>query len=416
MITCNFAPNEQWDDAWVSFKLLFQPWRWKNGEELEIVKKQILRQFRISNFEFRIFLFLTGRSALYTILKSLNLPKGSEVIVQAFTCEAVILPILACGLKPVYVDIETKSFSINPIDLQKKITDKARALILQYSFSITPVYKDEILSLVSKHKLLLIEDIAHGYSNQEISNFKFQISNSIFLMSFGRSKAISSVFGGAIATNNLAVIKQLSNSQASLSMPSWLFIFRLLLYKSVSMLIKSTYDLIIGKIIHKIINTFHLIIPEITNNEKGGEFDQTLNKAYPNALAILLLHQLNKYERMQKNRAQITAFYNKNYKLQITNNKSISNFEFRISNYPLLRYPLLVTNRDLILQKAAKNNIFLGKWYDQVVAPKSLNLKKVGYTKGSCLVAEKICQQIINLPTNINRQEAEKVINILNDV
>jgi len=401
MISTDFAPNESLADAWLSFKLLFQPWRWQKGKEIEQAKKNLLKQFPN---QFLISFFLTGRAALNTILKSLNLSEGSEVIVQAFTCEAVILPIFANQLKPVYVDIEKQTYSMNPIDLEKKITSKAKVLILQHSFGMMPIHRDRIFSLVKKHHLLLIEDIAHWYSKKLISNFKFQISNSLFLMSFGRSKALSSVFGGAIITNNQALINKLSNQEALLPLPSMFFIFRLLLYKPISLLIKSTYDLYIGKMLHKFVNWFNLLVPEITLKEKAGEYDQILNKAYPNALAILINQQLARFEQVQQNRARISAFYS-NFQFPVS--KLVSSHQQLISNLPLLRYPVLVNNRDLILKKAAKNNIFLGKWYDQVVAPKSLNLEKVGYKQGSCTVAEEVCKKIINLPTNISLREAK---------
>lgn len=388
MITTEFATNETISDAWLSFKLLFQPWRWKSGKEISQAKQKLLN-------DFQIFFFLTGRAALNTILKSLDLVSGSEVVVQAFTCEAVILPITANKLKPVYADIETRSFSMNPIELEKKITSKTKVVILQHTFGIPPVYKDKIQAIVRKHNLVLIEDIAHGYSKQ-------QISNSFLLFSFGRSKAISSVFGGAVATNNKVLAKKLIDLESSLALPSMFFIFRLLLYKPLSVFIKSTYDIYIGRILHKLINWFHLLIPEITSKEKVGEYDQILNKAYPNALAILLLHQLNKFDQVQQNRARISSFYSKNLK--------------KIFDSSLLRYPVLVKNRDLVLKKAAEKNIFLGKWYDQVVAPKSLDLKKVYYQPGSCPVAEAICQKIINLPTNINQSQAEAVLKTLNDI
>ena len=34
MISCEFAPNEQWDDAWISFKTILQPWMWNKGKEI----------------------------------------------------------------------------------------------------------------------------------------------------------------------------------------------------------------------------------------------------------------------------------------------------------------------------------------------------------------------------------------------
>lgn len=415
MISTDFAPNEKWDDAWISFKLLFQPWRWQKGKEAEEIITELLRkfQFPISNFQtnnkypitnnqYKAFLYLTGRSALYTILRSLRLSPNSEVVVQAFTCEAVILPILANNLKPVYVDIETKTLSINPIELERKISKQTRAVILQHSFGMTPGHRAKILTLVRKHKLLLIEDIAHGYSSEKISNFKFQIPNSIFLMSFGRSKAISSVFGGAIITNDKAIVKKLDHFERK-QMPSQSFILRLLLYKPLSMIVKSTYDVGLGKLIHKMINLTKIFVPEISQKEKGGNYDLILDKAYPNALAILLLHQLDKFEQINKVRAAVCEIYR----------KKLKNNTFLTAGFSLIRYPILVDQPQKLLSEASRQNIFLGKWYDQVVAPKSLDLEKVGYKIGSCPIAENVCRKIINLPTLINEDDLKNLLSII---
>lgn len=388
MISADFAPNESWDDAWLSLKLLFQPWRWKNGPELGEIKKRILDLLSGTRSKFHVLPFLSGRSALFHLLKFFQLPKDSEVIIQAFTCEAVVLPILANNLKPVYIDIEAETYSMDPIDLESKITPKARVLILQHTFGLTPNRRTEIVELVKKHNLVLIEDIAHTIKSLSKEGFK---TTSFYLMSFGRSKAVSSVFGGAIVTNKNLAIKQLS-------LPSYGFIARLLFYKPLSVLIKSTYDFYLGKILHKIINKLQILVPEISAKEKRVGLDSILDKAYPNALAILLLHQLDKYEQIQRNRALSVAYYSKN------RNKS-----------PLIRFPILVGNRKHLLKQAAKKNVYLGKWYDQVVAPKDLDLAKLGYKLGCCPVAEEICRKIINLPTVINKKGAEKIMKLIEE-
>lgn len=393
MISADFAPNEKLSDALLSFSLLFQPWLWKKGNALREVKKKI--EARFPNHS--AFFYLSGRTGLFTILRALELPKGSEVLVQAFTCEAVILPILAQGLKPIYVDIESETYSMQPIDLQKKITNRSKVVILQHSFSMTPACRMKVLSLVKEHNLLLIEDIAHGYSMKKMQD-------STYLLSFGRSKALSSVFGGAVVTTNRKLQNKLEQYEALLKLPSMLFILRLLLYKPLSVLIKSTYDLFIGKIIHKITHLLHLIPLEISQKEKTGEYDPILDKAYPNALAILLSHQLDKYEQMLSHRALICDIYLKNLKSQNSNLKT---------GEPLLRYPILVENPNLIRYKVAKKNIFLGSWYNQVVAPKSIDFAKMHYVKGSCPKGEEICKKILNLPTNITSQEALKVLEVI---
>ncbi len=404
MISVDLAPNENFDDALLSLKLIFKPWQWVKGKEINKAKRILLSSFlNIKDTKnFQVYFFLTGRAALFTILKTLNLPKDSEVITQGFTCEAVILPILANNLKPNYIDINPTTFSLNPIDLEKKINKNCQVLILQHTFAIPPSQLEKIYNLVKKHNLLLIQDIAHGYSIYQNKN---KLTNQTYILSFGRSKALSSVFGGAIITNNKFLIKKLNKEIEKLKYPSIFFIFRCLLYKPLYFFIKKTYDFLHGKIIHYFVDKFFKIVPkEISNKEKEGNYDFSFNKKYPNALAILLLNQLKKYKNFYNKRVKITNFYQDFFKKN------------HYRNLPLLKYPILVKNRDQLIIKALKQNIFFSQWYNQVVAPKTLNLKKVYYKLGSCPVSEKLSQQIINLPTNISYLEAKKVIKILNDV
>ena len=192
------------------------------------------------------------------------------------------------------------------------------------------------------------------------------------------------------------------------------------------MLIKSTYDIFyLGKILHKIIKKLDLLIPEITQKEKNGRYEELFNKTYPNALSILLLHQLNKFDQIQINRAKVCAYYSRvilNVVKDLVPTKSGRNYAsldssprfapFRMTDAGLIRFPLLVNNRDEIIKKARDQNIFFGTWYDQVVAPKGLNMDRVGYKSGSCPQAEEIAGKIINLPTNNTEKEAEKVVKI----
>ncbi|OGK13072.1 hypothetical protein A3C98_03105 [Candidatus Roizmanbacteria bacterium RIFCSPHIGHO2_02_FULL_37_15] len=408
MISTDFAPNESWDDAWISLKLIFQPWRWKNGEESKLIKQKICNLLNVPCFKLHVSLFLSGRSALYFFLKSLNLPPDSEVIVQAFTCEAVVLPILANNLKPVYIDIEAETFSMNYKKLIDQIPKRAKVLILQHTFGLTPKFRDEIIKFAHENKLIIIEDLAHGFNPVifKTSNIQPPTSN-FYLFSFGRSKLLSSVFGGVIVSSNNTAIKHYNN----LTMPSSFFIFHCLLYKPLTTLIKSTYDIYFGKILHKILYKLKLLIPEITEKEKSGYFDESFNKAYPNALAILLLHQFNKFEQIQQQRLKICQVYSGQIsKYQYLISKQIANHQVPPIKHPLIRFPLLARNRNAILSNLKKYKIYLGKWYDQAVAPKELELSRVGYKRNSCPVAEEICQKIINLPTNISERDAIKII------
>jgi Predicted pyridoxal phosphate-dependent enzyme apparently involved in regulation of cell wall biogenesis len=217
------------------------------------------------------------------------------------------LPIVALNLKPIFYDIEKQSFSANPIDLEKKLSKKSKVVILQHTFGITPSQREKILSISRKNNLVLIEDIAHGINSKfEARNSKLE-KNHFFLLSFGRSKSLSSVFGGVIVTGNKLIAKKLDS--LNLSYPSYSLIFKLLLYKPIVFITKSTYNIYLGKILHFFSQKLNLLIPEITKKEKAGEYDHFFDKKYPNALAILLLNQLKHFKKTQNQRKKIVNFY-----------------------------------------------------------------------------------------------------------
>lgn len=399
MISTDFAPNEFQDDALASLITLFQPHLWKTGSALNIVKSKIKSYFPGAKSTF----FLSGRSALSILLASLKLPHDSEVIVQGFTCEAVVLPIIHNKLRPVYADIEGETYSFDIDDLERKITVKTRVLILQHTFGMVPLYRDRVLQLAKDRNIIVIEDLAHGFDpvfwqSQMLSD------NQVLTLSFGRSKAISSVFGGALVTSNKSLTQKLENAEAELTYPSYSMILQLLCYKPLAVLIKSTYNILnLGKIIHKIVTALGLMIAEISQIEKRGVYDKYLEYKYPNSLAILLLVQLNKFEKTLSYRGIINSLYE----------KTLDSTRCALH---ATRFPLLVKSKTELLQQFAKRNIFLGNWYSQPVAPKELRLERVGYTIGSCPVAEKINNEIINLPTLISVDDSKIIVRNINDV
>lgn len=394
MITTDFAPNESGDDSRKAFQVLLNPLSWTKGKSIEKVKANLKRSFFPTS---SIHLFLSGRGALYYLLKTLNIPDKSEVLVQAFTCEAVVLPIMAHGYTPVYVDINETDFSMNPVDLTKKYTENSKVIILQHTFGILPGKRQEIITFAKKNKLVVIEDLAHGFSPKQLDKDK---NKTIKLLSFGRSKAFSSVFGGAVVLEDKNISASLKSIEDKLAFPKPFFIFQTLFYKVITPLIKSTYNIFLGKIIHKAVVVLGLMSHEISSKEKSGQFDHNMAFAYPNGLATVLLHQLKKYKKISALRARNVSTYSDVF------NKSIG-------NNPLIRFPVLVDNRFQLIRAAAKQKITLGKWYDQVVAPKAIPLHKVQYKKNSCPKAEEISERVVNLPTSLTAAQTEKVTDIV---
>lgn len=396
MISTEFAPNEQWDDALLSTALLFQPWRWRTGPELAEVRSAVGAM--VGERPEHVHLFLSGRAGLYHIFKHLDLPKGTEVLVTGFTCEAVVLPLLALGLVPVYNDVSQTDYSINPNGKGLRVGRKTRALLIQHTFGIPPQRK-ELTELAQKHNLIVVEDLAHGFEKDVFVKDSVQ---TIKLLSFGRSKSWSSVFGGAVVTGDRELNNKLAGEASTIYDVSFKDLVRFLNYKPISVFVKSCYSVVLlGKVLHKIVMSIGLLVPEISAREKRGEYDPYFDKKYPNALAILLLHQFAKFGRARKNRQLVVSGYRKALKGKIQD------------DYCLARYPVLVKDRSVVLKELSELGVYLGKWYTQPVAPAGLNLKHVGYELGTCPESEFICNHIVNLPTNVSVEVAEEIAKVV---
>lgn len=113
-------------------------------------------------------------AALHLSLLVANIGAGDEVITTPLTFCATINAILHAGAKPVLADIDKKTMNIDPNEIEKKITNKTKA-ILPVHFAGRPCNMDAISWIAQKHNLLIIEDCAHAieaeYKNQKIGTF-----------------------------------------------------------------------------------------------------------------------------------------------------------------------------------------------------------------------------------------------------
>lgn len=145
----------------------------------------------------------SGSSALIIALNSANLEKGTEVIMPAICCPAVLCAIQWAGFIPVLADINFNDFSFDALSVAKVITQKTSAIIAVHNYGHY-CQIDSLVSLAKQHKLLLIEDacLAMGGSYQQMPLGSF---GDISIVSFGYDKIVTADYGGAILTNNATI-------------------------------------------------------------------------------------------------------------------------------------------------------------------------------------------------------------------
>lgn len=415
-ISISLSPNVERDDVELALKLIFQPWKWKRVEAIKRFEEKFKNYLGVKY----AFSFNSGRTSLFAILKSLELPKDSDILLQAFTCNAVPNPILWAGLNPVYVDCNKESFNIDIDNLRSKISSKSKALIVQHTFGM-PANMDEIIQIANENNLILIEDCAHSLG-AEWKDRKIGTFGKAAFFSFSRDKVISCVYGGVAVTNDEKIGESLRQAQAEFGMPNRFWIFQQLLHPIIlNFLILPLYKFFdLGKILLVFSQWIHILSKAVHWKEKRGLKPNYFPRRLPNALALMAENQFLKLERFNNHRKKIAEFYHRG----LSNTKFVLPQDLPGGRGIFLRFTVCHSKAHQILYEAwHKENMLLGDWYTTPIAPGDTKLDKVKYQLGSCPAAENLSKETLNLPTHINISlqpnpgetvsDAERIINFL---
>lgn len=102
-----------------------------------------------------------GRMAFYYILKALDLPPGSEIILPALTFWVVPELARVAGYKVAFADVDPATFTMDPAALERAITPETRAIVPTHLYGL-PSDMEAIMSIAARHGLRVIEDCAHA--------------------------------------------------------------------------------------------------------------------------------------------------------------------------------------------------------------------------------------------------------------
>jgi len=149
----------------------------------------------------------SGTAALHLALLVLDIKKGDEVIVPAFTFPATANVVEIVGAKPIFVDITLDDFCIDTSKIEEKITSNTKVIIPVHEFG-QAAKMDDIMNIAKKYNLKIMEDAACALG-AEINNKKVGTFGDLGCFSFHPRKAITTGEGGAIVTNNDVLAEKL---------------------------------------------------------------------------------------------------------------------------------------------------------------------------------------------------------------
>lgn len=302
-----------------------------------------------------------GTAALHAACFAAGIGQGDEVITSPMTFAASANCILYVGAKPVFADIDPRTYNIDPKEIERKITVKTKAIIPVH-FTGQPCDMDEILKIAEKYGLAVIEDGAHAlgaiYRNKKIGTL-----GTMTTFSFHPVKHITTGEGGAVTTND-----------------------------------KFLYDKLLMFRTHGITRNV-----EKMENDEGPWFyeQQTLGFNYriTDIQAALGVSQMKKLESFLEKRKSYAALYDgllKDIKgVTIPYQAQYSSSAWHLYIIKLNTDSLALGRRE-IFEKLRKRNIGVNVHYIPVYYHPYY--RKIGYEKGLCPVAEALYEEIITLP------------------
>jgi perosamine synthetase len=148
----------------------------------------------------------SGTAAIHTALGALDLNSGDEVITAPITDMGTVAPILMQNCIPVFADVDS-SYNIDPVDVERKITPRTRAIIAVHLFG-NPCDMDALVDISRRHGVALIEDCAQAHLTRYKGRFVGTIGD-IGCFSFMQSKHMTTGEGGMTITSNKAYYERM---------------------------------------------------------------------------------------------------------------------------------------------------------------------------------------------------------------
>jgi dTDP-4-amino-4,6-dideoxygalactose transaminase len=286
----------------------------------------------------------SGTDAILNSLMSLEIGSGDEVITTPFTFFSTVGCIVRTGAKPVFVDIDPRTYNIDPAQVEAVITDKTRAIMPVHLFG-QMADMDPIMKIANKHNLVVIEDAAQSIT----STYKGKKAGSIGTVgcfSFFPSKNLGGIGdGGMIVTNDEKLYSRL-------------FVMR-----------------------------NHGSKPKYYHKYVGGNF--RLDPIQAAALLVKLPH-LNDWSQARRRNA---AYYDRRFAGTAVKTPYISQDCVSIYN----QYVIRVTGRDELIAVLKEKNIGCEVYYPVPMHIQEC-FKRLGYKEGNLPESEKAAKEVLAIP------------------
>ncbi len=325
----------------------------------------------------------SATSGLHLALKALGVTNGDEVITTTHTFTASAAPIIYCGAKPVFVDINPRTLCIDLDEVRKKITPKTK-VIIPVHFAGLSAEMSGLIKLAKEKNIKIVEDAAHALPTTCNGQLIGSLDTDISVFSFYANKTMTTGEGGMLVTKNSEIAEKVKKmrlhgidrdafNRFTAKKPSWFY---------------------------------EVVYP-------GFKYNMT------DIAASIGIHQLKKINIFQSRRNEIAAIYNQ----ELQSNKLIlPAIPIKGDLHAWHLYIIRLSkdseiSRDQFIEAMYKKGIGCGVHYiplhEQPFWKNELNLNKNMFP-----ISQSVYEKSISLPiySLMKEEEIKKVVNAVKDI
>jgi perosamine synthetase len=355
-------------------------------------------------------LFGRGRVALYAILRSLDLEPGDEVVVPAFTCVAVPNAVLYAGARPVYVDIDPATYTLDPALVEAAITPRTRVILAQNTFG-QPADLDGLTTIGQAHGVTVVDDCTHGLGGRYHGRPNGSLAEASFF-STQWSKPLSTGLGGFAVARSPGLATRLRQLEGVAGQPAAAraAILRVLVFGAERAGRGRLFR--VGRSAYRALGRLG-VVPGSSDQQElsGAEMPGGFLAGLSESQAKMGARRIARLPAAVERRRAIA----RRYADWLTGRGLEAPLELPDATHTYLRFPLRVRDRPEFVRAAERAGVDLGDWFVSPLHPITTSLDRWGYRAGTAPIAESVTAEIVNLPTEptMKARDVERVLGLL---
>lgn len=339
----------------------------------------------------RAFLFHKGRVALHGLCRALGLGPGDEVVLPGYTCVVVPQAFACLGARPVYVDIDPRTYNASPEALLAAVGPRTRLVLVQHTYGI-PTPTRDLVRACRARGIVVAEDACHAFGTRVDGAPAGTVADAGFL-SLQWNKPVSTGLGGVLLVADRDLASRVEAAREGLLPSSTALDLQLRALRMAHGALVTPRTHGVAQEAYRALTAAHLVPGSSSPEELEGRLPAGYYRDMAPSTAAAGRVAARDFATNVRHRERLAGVYR----------DLLAGTSFApapdVPGTVLSRYPVRVANKAELARAAPLRGVELGTWFETPLHPIPLERHPdLQYRPGSCPEAERAAREVVNLP------------------